>query len=53
MKNWAGNVEYSTDDIRHPTSTAEVSEIVAAASGPVKALGSRHSFSTIADTEAP
>jgi len=51
MKNWAGNVEYSTDDIRHPTSTAEVSAIVAAADGPVKALGSRHSFSTIADTE--
>jgi xylitol oxidase len=53
MKNWAGNVEYSTDDVRHPTTAAEVSEIVTAvdaAGGRVKALGSRHSFSTIADT---
>ena len=53
MKNWAGNVEYSTDDIRHPATTDEVSRIVAevdAAAGQVKALGSRHSFSTIADS---
>lgn len=53
MKNWAGNVEYSTEDIRHPSDVAEVAEIVAAvdaAGGRVKALGSRHSFSTIADT---
>jgi xylitol oxidase len=53
MKNWAGNVEYSTDDVRHPTTAAAVSEIVTAvdaAGGRVKALGSRHSFSTIADT---
>jgi xylitol oxidase len=53
MKNWAGNVEYSTGDIRYPTSAAEVSGIVAevgAADGRLKALGSRHSFSTIADT---
>jgi xylitol oxidase len=54
MKNWAGNVEYSTDDIRHPTTAAEVSEIVTAvdaADGRMKALGSRHSFSIIADSE--
>ncbi|MET0955192.1 MAG: D-arabinono-1,4-lactone oxidase [Cryobacterium sp.] len=53
MKNWAGNVEYSTHDIRHPASTAEVSAIVVdagASGGQVKALGSRHSFSTIADS---
>ncbi|POH59174.1 FAD-binding protein [Cryobacterium zongtaii] len=53
MKNWAGNVEYSTDDIRHPTTTEEVSRIVAAVdaeAGQIKALGSRHSFSTIADS---
>jgi len=53
MKNWAGNVEYSTQDVRHPATAAEVSEIVAAAHAAderVKALGSRHSFSTIADT---
>ena len=54
MKNWAGNVEYSTGDIRHPTSAEEIVAIVtaaAAAGQPVKALGSRHSFSTVADTE--
>ena len=53
MKNWAGNVEYSTEDVRHPTTAAEVSLIVTAvdaADGHLKALGSRHSFSTIADT---
>ncbi|WEO78388.1 FAD-binding protein [Cryobacterium sp. SO2] len=53
MKNWAGNVEYSTQDVRHPATADEVSQIVAAAhaaNGHVKALGSRHSFSTIADT---
>ena len=53
MKNWAGNVEYSTQDVRHPTTPAEVAEIVAAvdaADGQLKALGSRHSFSLIADT---
>ncbi|MBX0300079.1 FAD-binding protein [Cryobacterium sp. 1639] len=53
MKNWAGNVEYSTHDVRHPTTPAEVAEIVAAvdaADGQLKALGSRHSFSLIADT---
>lgn len=53
MKNWAGNVEYSTDDVRHPATAAEVSAIVVAAGAAgdrVKALGSRHSFSTIADT---
>jgi xylitol oxidase len=54
MKNWAGNVEYSTQDVRHPTTPAEVAEIVAAvdaADGHLKALGSRHSFSLIADTD--
>lgn len=53
MKNWAGNVDYSTQDIRHPATADEVGRIVAeadAAGGRIKALGSRHSFSTIADT---
>jgi len=49
VHNWAENVEYSTDDLRHPTTVDEVREIVASSSS-VKALGSRHSFSRIADT---
>jgi len=50
MKNWAGNVEYSTSDLRHPRTVDELSGIVAAG-GRVKALGSRHSFNDSADSE--
>ena len=49
MHNWAGNVSYSTADLQHPTSVAQLSEIVTSASR-VKALGSRHSFNDSADT---
>lgn len=49
MKNWAGNLEYSTSDIRHPATADELSDIVAS-SVRVKALGSRHSFNDSADT---
>lgn len=50
MKNWAGNLEYSSADIRRPESVAELVAIVAGAPR-VKALGSRHSFNRVADTE--
>ena len=49
MHNWAGNVSYSTADLQHPTSVAQLAEIVTASSR-VKALGSRHSFNDSADT---
>ncbi len=49
MRNWAGNVVFSTDDVRRPTSVEELQEIVAGARL-VRALGTGHSFSTIADT---
>ncbi|MCU1436452.1 MAG: FAD-binding protein [Pseudarthrobacter sp.] len=50
MKNWAGNLEYSATDVRHPTSVAGLAELVAGSSR-VKALGSRHSFNRVGDTD--
>jgi alditol oxidase len=49
--NWAGNLTYSADSIHHPTSVVEVQQLVAQHSR-VKALGTRHSFNTIADSPA-
>ena len=48
MRNWAGNITYSTADVREPRSVAELQETVAAAAR-VKALGSGHSFNDIVD----
>lgn len=50
MKNWAGNLNYSSEDVKRPESVAELAEVVARA-GRVKALGSRHSFNCMADTD--
>lgn len=50
MKNWAGNLEYSSAEVRRPESVAELADIVAAAPR-VKALGSRHSFNRVGDTD--
>lgn len=50
MKNWAGNLEYSSAEVVRPESVAELSEVVAAAPR-VKALGSRHSFNRVGDTD--
>jgi xylitol oxidase len=47
--NWAGNLEYSASDRLSPTSIEELQRLVAASSS-MRALGSRHSFSTVADT---
>jgi xylitol oxidase len=48
-RNWAGNLTYSGRVVR-PASVAEVQETVATTSGPLRALGSRHSFNDIADS---
>ncbi len=48
-RNWAGNLTYSAARIHRPTTVAEVQAIVRASSK-LRALGSRHSFNTIADT---
>ncbi|MFW0773407.1 D-arabinono-1,4-lactone oxidase [Paenarthrobacter nitroguajacolicus] len=50
MKNWAGNLEYSSADVQQPTSVEQLRELVAEATR-IKALGSRHSFNTVADTD--
>lgn len=50
MKNWAGNLEYSAAHVRRPESLVDLAGVVAAADR-VKALGSRHSFNRVADTD--
>ncbi|MCX4679379.1 FAD-binding protein [Streptomyces sp. NBC_01433] len=47
--NWAGNVTFGARRLRTPRSLAELQETVASASA-VRALGTRHSFNTVADT---
>ena len=48
--NWAGNIAYSARALHHPQTIDEVRRIVAGAAR-ARALGSRHSFTTIADSE--
>ena len=49
MKNWAGNVDYSSDDVRIPETLDELQDLVTG-SARVRAMGTRHSFSTVVDT---
>jgi xylitol oxidase len=49
LTNWAGNLAYSAGSVHSPTSVLEVQELVARRPR-VKALGTRHSFNTIADS---
>ncbi|QCR21580.1 FAD-binding protein [Pontibacter sp. SGAir0037] len=46
--NWAGNIQYSTDRIHYPFTVEDVQEIVRQCRR-ISALGSRHSFNSIAD----
>jgi xylitol oxidase len=48
-QNWAGNLTYRARAVHHPGSIEEVQSRVAA-SASIRGLGSRHSFSDIADT---
>ncbi|MDQ4502903.1 D-arabinono-1,4-lactone oxidase [Sinomonas sp. ASV322] len=50
MKNWAGNLEYAASSVASPESVEQLAELVAGA-GRVKALGSRHCFNDVADTD--
>jgi xylitol oxidase len=50
-ENWAGNITYSTDHVHAPASIEEVSDVVRKCAK-LRALGSRHSFNTIADSDA-
>lgn len=49
MKNWAGNVTYSTERILRPRSVAEARDMVAVADT-IRPLGTRHSFNLVADS---
>jgi alditol oxidase len=48
--NWAGNVVFSSREVHRPASVAQLQELVAK-SDMVRALGTGHSFSRIADTD--
>src|SRR3569833_3181177 len=48
-ENWAGNIHYSTDHVHTPASLDEVRDVVKKCST-LRALGSRHSFNRIADS---
>ena len=47
-RNWAGNYTYRAERVHRPASLEEVASIVASAPN-VRVLGSRHSFTDIAD----
>ena len=49
LTNWAGNLEYSTTNVHYPETVDEIQKIVKKCSK-LKALGSQHSFNTIADS---
>jgi alditol oxidase len=49
LTNWAGNLAYSAASVHYPTSVVAVQELVARLPR-VKAIGTRHSFNTIADS---
>ena len=48
--NWAGNYHYSTNKVLQPASLAEAQDAVRSVTG-VRALGTRHSFNGIADSQ--
>lgn len=48
--NWAGNVQYRPRQIHHPRTEEELGALIAA-SDSVRALGTRHSFNALADSE--
>jgi xylitol oxidase len=50
VRNWAGNVTYSAGRIHRPGSVEEAQELVAAADR-IRPLGTRHSFSLVADSD--
>jgi xylitol oxidase len=50
VRNWSGTVEYGATSVEAPGSVAEVQQLVARTPR-IRALGTRHSFNDIADTE--
>lgn len=50
LSNWAGNLQYSTRNVYYPKTVEEVQEVVKQCKK-LKALGSKHSFNTIANSK--
>jgi xylitol oxidase len=50
LKNWAGNLDYSTDRLYATTSLEQVRDYVKK-EGKLKVLGTRHCFNNIADSK--
>ncbi|MFB9844864.1 FAD-binding protein [Mucilaginibacter ginsenosidivorans] len=50
LKNWAGNLTYSTGNVQYPKTVAEVQQLVKKLPK-MKALGTRHCFNMIADSK--
>src|SRR5687767_14730328 len=50
MRNWAGNITYAARTLHEPRSVEEFQDLIRS-SRQLRALGSRHSFNTIADTD--
>jgi xylitol oxidase len=50
LRNWAGNVEYGTENLHSAKSVADVKEYVKG-TRKLKVLGTRHCFNTIADSK--
>ena len=51
LKNWAGNLTYSTGNVHEPKSVDEVKTVIAQCEK-LRALGTRHCFNKIADSNA-
>jgi xylitol oxidase len=49
VTNWAGNVVFAAKHVHRPTSVDEVRRLVSSG-GPLRVLGSGHSFNRMADT---
>jgi alditol oxidase len=50
VDNWAGNVTYSTERVLRPRTVTEAQELIAGAES-LRPLGTRHSFSLVADSD--
>jgi len=50
LTNWAGNIQFSTNQVLYPKSVAEV-QVLVQRHKQLKGLGSRHCFNQIADSE--
>ncbi|MEJ7766355.1 MAG: FAD-binding protein [Chitinophagaceae bacterium] len=50
LKNWAGNIQYSTNNVFYPQSVEDVQELVKKCKK-LRVLGTRHCFNRIADSK--